>query len=311
VSTRAISLYWESWALTEESDRRFNRTLLWVAAPVLLLAIVISLITLPEPVREEVSYKPERYAELLPPPPPPPTPTPVPQVTRPTAAPVPKRVETPKPRPPKPQPTPEQRQEEARRAVEKKFAAAFDQLAAMRDPNLNASTGSGPTTANIIASQGAAGTPPPAFAPAIGQGSGGIGNGQSLTGTGPGTGLGTHGTGAVRSSISTRARLAATGGAPVRTLEEIQQVFDRNKGSFYAIFNRAARENSAIGAGKIVVSLTIAPDGSVTHCEVVTSSFGDPDLERKIVERVRLLNFGAKPVPPFTYPNYPINYIPP
>ncbi len=307
MSTRAI--YWESWALAAESDRDFNRTLLWTALPVLLLAIIVSLITLPETIHEEISYKPERYAELLPPPPIA-VPKPVPEVTRPSAVPVPKRVA---PRPPevKPQPTPEQLEEQARRTVQKKFGAAFDQLAEMRDQNLNATTASGPTTANIIASQGAAGTPPPVFAPVVGQGSGGIGSGQSITGSGPGTGLGAHGTGAVRSSISTAPRLAAAGGNAARTLEEIQQVFDRNKGSFYAIFNRAARENSAIGAGKVVVSLTIAPDGSVTRCDVVSSSFGDPDLERKITERVRLLNFGSKPVPSFTYPNYPINYIPP
>jgi protein TonB len=65
-----------------------------------------------------------------------------------------------------------------------------------------------------------------------------------------------------------------------------------------------------MGAGKIVVSLTIAPDGSVTDCKLVSSSFGDPGLEGKIVQRVKLLNFGAKDVPVFTYPNYPINYLP-
>src|SRR3546814_6640656 len=36
-----------------------------------------------------------------------------------------------------------------------------------------------------------------------------------------------------------------------RTLEEIQLTFDRNKGAFYAIFNRAMREDPNIGSGKI------------------------------------------------------------
>ena len=70
------------------------------------------------------------------------------------------------------------------------------------------------------------------------------------------------------------------------------------------------RENPNISAGKIIVSLTIAPDGSVTDCKLVSSSFGDPALESKVIQRVKLLNFGAKDVPSFTYPNYPINFLP-
>jgi outer membrane biosynthesis protein TonB len=95
-----------------------------------------------------------------------------------------------------------------------------------------------------------------------------------------------------------------------RTLEEIQLTFDRSKAAFYAIFNRAMRENANMGAGKIVVSLTIAPDGSVTSCKLVSSTFSDPELANKVVQRVKLLNFGAKNVPTFTYPNYPINFLP-
>jgi hypothetical protein len=95
-----------------------------------------------------------------------------------------------------------------------------------------------------------------------------------------------------------------------RTLEEIQLVFDRNKGAITTIYNRAARENPNLGAGKIVISLTIAPNGAVTECKLVSSTFNDPELERKIVQRVLLMNFGAKDVPPYTYPNYPIHFLP-
>ena len=94
-----------------------------------------------------------------------------------------------------------------------------------------------------------------------------------------------------------------------RTLEEIQLVFDRNKASFYSMFNRALRENPDL-RGKVVVRLTIAPNGSVTACELVSSELGDPDLEQKVIQRVKLLNFGAKNVPEFTYPNYPIVFLP-
>ena len=86
-------------------------------------------------------------------------------------------------------------------------------------------------------------------------------------------------------------------------------MFNKNQGPFYAIFNRAARDNANIGRGKIVVRLTIAPNGSVTSCTLISSSYGDAEFERKVVERVKLINFGPKNAPPFTM-DYPIQFIP-
>jgi len=103
--------------------------------------------------------------------------------------------------------------------------------------------------------------------------------------------------------------LGATGRGG-RGLEDIQLGFDRSKSSLNAIFSRAARETVGMGAGRIVVSLSIAPDGSVTRCELVSSSFANPALEQKLLARIRLMNFGAKDVPLFTYPNYPIDFLP-
>lgn len=97
---------------------------------------------------------------------------------------------------------------------------------------------------------------------------------------------------------------------PSRSLEEIQFAFDRSKTAFYTIFNRAARKDSTIGTGTVIVSITIEADGSVSHCEIVSSSFFNPDLKQKLLQRVRMLKFEAKSVPAFTYPNYPISYVP-
>lgn len=105
-------------------------------------------------------------------------------------------------------------------------------------------------------------------------------------------------------------RQGAGGDAPTsgRSLEEVQVVFDRAKGSFYAMYNRALRSNPAL-RGKVVVKLTIAPDGSVTDASIVNSELNDPALEQKIVSRVRLLRFGAKSVPEATF-EYPIFFEP-
>ena len=45
-----------------------------------------------------------------------------------------------------------------------------------------------------------------------------------------------------------------------------------------------------------MLRLTISPAGEVTDCHVVSSELGDPDLESKLVARVRLFRFEAKDV---------------
>jgi hypothetical protein len=79
-----------------------------------------------------------------------------------------------------------------------------------------------------------------------------------------------------------------------RTLAEIQEVFDRNKGPLIAIYNRSARGNGDLGRGIIVFSFGIAPDGSVTHCEMVSSTFNYPELEKPLLHRITMINFGER-----------------
>ena len=103
---------------------------------------------------------------------------------------------------------------------------------------------------------------------------------------------------------------SGAGGRGGRSLEEIQLGFDRGKAGLNAIFSRAAREMVGMGAGRIMLSLTIAPDGSVTRCELVSSSFANPALEQKLLARIRQMNFGPRDVPPFTVMTYPLDYLP-
>ncbi|RMF87533.1 MAG: energy transducer TonB, partial [Nitrospirae bacterium] len=91
-------------------------------------------------------------------------------------------------------------------------------------------------------------------------------------------------------------------------MEEIQMVFDRHKGAIYALYNRALRRDPRL-AGKVVLRLTIAPSGKVTRCEVVASDLHAPALERRLVRRVSLFDFGAKAVAPITV-TYPIEFLP-
>jgi len=93
-----------------------------------------------------------------------------------------------------------------------------------------------------------------------------------------------------------------------RSIEEIQMVFDRNKGAIYSVYNRALRKDPTL-QGKIVLQLTIAPSGKVTRCVLVTSELHDDIVSHKISQRVKLFNFEAKDVTEVTI-TYPIEFLP-
>lgn len=149
--------------------------------------------------------------------------------------------------------------------------------------------------------------------------SGGVGKGgPDVTAHGIGVDIGTHSGARVAGSFASGAAKRATRGSgdgeatglnAQRSLKEVQWIFDRDKGGFSALFNSVARKTPGMLGGKIVVSLTIAPDGSVTRCELISSSFHSAELDQLIVARVKQLNFGAKSVPVFTYSAYPINFL--
>ncbi len=93
-----------------------------------------------------------------------------------------------------------------------------------------------------------------------------------------------------------------------RTDEEIQLVFDRDKSSIYALYNRALRQDPTL-RGQVVVRLTIAPSGEVTAAQVVSSELKNEELERRLLARIRQLHFGAKDVETISI-NYPIDFFP-
>lgn len=97
-----------------------------------------------------------------------------------------------------------------------------------------------------------------------------------------------------------------TGGS--RTDDEIQTVFDKNKGALYSLYQRALRQDPSL-QGKVVLKLTIEPSGRVSACEVVSSAMEAPELIQKIVARVLLFDFGAKEVAT-TVTKLPIDFLP-
>lgn len=99
-----------------------------------------------------------------------------------------------------------------------------------------------------------------------------------------------------------------TSGKAARSVEEIKLVFERNKGAIYAIYNRALREDPSL-VGKVVLSLTIAPSGEVVDCKILSSELKAPELERKLLARIKQFDFGAKDVDQLVI-SWPVDFLP-
>ena len=134
-----------------------------------------------------------------------------------------------------------------------------------------------------------------------GGGGGGPGLGGAITGSGGrGTGAG------VGKSGGTLAK--GSSGKASRSLEEVRLVLERAKGSLYAIYNRALREDASI-QGKLVIELTIAPSGGVTDVRIVSSELKNAELEQKLLARFRALQFQQEDVDTLIT-KYPIDFLP-
>jgi len=110
----------------------------------------------------------------------------------------------------------------------------------------------------------------------------------------------------VKASLNSRKKRSNHGAS--RSYEDIQIVFDRNKGAIYSLYNRALRKDPGL-QGKMVISLTISASGKITHIKLVSSELGDPVLEKKLLRRIKMFNFGAKQVEDVTV-TYPIDFLP-
>jgi protein TonB len=95
---------------------------------------------------------------------------------------------------------------------------------------------------------------------------------------------------------------------PSRTYEEVSLVFDKNKGAIYSLYSRALRKDPTL-QGKVVLELLIEPSGRVSECKIVESELNNSRLEKKLIARVKLLNFGARDVEPLRV-TYPIDFLP-
>lgn len=136
-------------------------------------------------------------------------------------------------------------------------------------------------------------------------GSGSGGGGQSITGAGVKFARVESATGAGVADD----RPLSNGVGPSRTDEEIQIVFDRYKAVLYRIYNRELRTDPTL-RGKMVLRITIEPDGRVSACAVKSTDLASPALSADVVDRVLKFNFGPKQGVPKLTILYPIDFLP-
>jgi periplasmic protein TonB len=278
------------WSPSEEMERRFRTILRNLAIVFAIIAILMPFLPRHK-ILVNTESLPERVVQLVmePPPPPPPPPPPKPEKPLEKAPVVPKPVDP--------------------RVKAAKTAQVFDQLAALRDVDLDKfqknqqkTTDPGDVSVvsrNIISSK-------------VGGTSGGI-NAPTSSGLAAGSGslrgiyttqvkdpnMGASGQGATRAGGSGKAS---------RSADEIALVFTKNKGAIDAMYARALRDNPAL-QGKVVLELTIAPSGEITAAHIVSSDLGDKEFESKLLARIRLFRFEAKDVATLTATK-PIDFFP-
>ena len=301
------------WTWGGEDDRRFQKSLLGALAVCLLLALIFPLINLPLLSAPEET-PPEQVLHItmaLPRPAPPPRVLPRPPVA------VQKPIEKPTPQQARKAPTEEPVKPAVEAPIEPKPAGLMvfkQRLAALADTQINPALGA---QARINNADNSVGSPERAMLTTSAPGaSGGINLAAVSRGLGPGGGTERN---AIRGGTLTQAssgigsgaaasRPVSGGPGPGRTDEEIQIVFDRHKAQLYRLYNLELRRDSTL-QGKMILRLTIEPDGSVSLCQLRATDMNAPDLAAQVVERVKTFNFGAKVVPPVTI-IYPIDFLP-
>lgn len=313
------------WTAESGQERRFKRLLGSVFLVVLVLGLVWPFIPTPEPEPVEIIEIPPRIAQLLleeqplpPPPPPPKEEEPEPEPEEETPEPEQVVENEPEPEPeiiPEPEPEPEPAPDPTELARERARAALMpfaEDLSDLVDKDLVESVADDrPLTASVGE---AARNERSMITSTAGTASAGI-NTASLSRNTGGTGIAARTTTKVESPVAGigqaeagGARRSGTSGKASRSREEIELVFDRNKGAIFALYNRALRQDPSL-EGKLVLRLTIAPSGEVTFCEIVSSELGDPELEEKLVQRVKMFRFEARDVEPITTTK-PIDFFP-
>ncbi|MCI0505874.1 MAG: TonB family protein [Gammaproteobacteria bacterium] len=304
------------WTAIPEEDTRLKRNLQIALVLALIFGLVVPFLPVKKIDKTQIEELPPRLAQLVvekQKPKPPPPPEKVEKKEKPKEKKKEEKKEKPKEEP-KPEPKEKSQAElvaEARKkAASTGLLALSDELSDLRDttPQLNKSKplAKGATQAKTV--QRSILTSGVASA-----GSGGIDTSSLSSGVGRSSLAGRQTTqvDSPVEQVAQNARIESDkrSNKASRTYEEVSLVFDKNKGAIYALYNRELRTDPTL-QGKIVFEITIDPAGNVTDVKIVSSELNSPELEKKLLARIRLFNFGPKEVETLIV-TYPIDFLPP
>jgi len=296
------------WDRAAEEEKLFRKMISVFIVIFVIMLLVIPNIPVPEKQRDQVEKIPPRLAKLVmekqkPPPPPPP-----PKEEKKEEE---KKEEPKKEEPKKEEPKKEEKPKPTAKEKAKAAIAVFDDLSDLRDTNDLADLKTEQKTIASVGAQEQTTQRSLVGTMALGS-SGGVSTSKASSGGGgSGTLAGVTST-KVESQIADPAaqkeERRGKDGKARRSTEDIQLVFDKHKGAIYSLYRRALRNNPAL-EGTVVLRMEIQPDGTVTKCDVVSSELNDADLERKIVLKIKRINFGSMAVGVWN-DTYPISFIP-
>jgi outer membrane biosynthesis protein TonB len=292
------------WSPRAEVEQRFRKVLRICLIAFVVIGGVLAILP-PDSKNRPAPALPDHVVQLVLeqrklPPPPPPEPD--------------KKVEEPKPidKPvikPEPKPAPDPTEQARKKAA--KAMAQFDELNALRDSAIVDKAQQTQTLTNAVAETRSERS---MLTSATGKSSGGINNATLSRGYGGSTGeLAGHNTTKVTTTIGatdpTKDVQRNSGSKKgKRDGSDVAQILDGNKSAIFALYTRALRDNPDL-QGKVVLKLVIAPTGEVISCEVVSSELDNPELERKLAARIKLIRFPTQDVETLTV-THPIEFFP-
>ena len=283
------------WILSDQDERHFIVIARVILIVFTLCSLIVPFVTVPEIERSKAETLPPRLAKLL--------------IEKKKTPPPPPKVEQEKPKDKvkKKKEKPKKTVEEARKKAAKSGLLALqNELADLREHTALTKL---KTNHKLVKNGTKATTKRSIIAANVTQGSGGI-NTAKLSRNIIGTDLAGRETTQVEAPVSLGEIATSDGGnrLAARTIEEIQLIFDKNKGAIYSIYNRALRSNPTL-KGKVVLSITIDPSGKVLECKIISNEVDSSEFAEKLVARIKLFNFGAKDVDTMVV-TYPIDFLP-
>lgn len=192
--------------------------------------------------------------------------------------------------------------------VARKHIAVFDALADLRDiddmkalksnQSLSNDSGKAATVTRSLITKKAT------------QGSGGIQLASVSQSSGTGALAGQNAT-EVKSNIGkaiAKSQKRTQSGTLKRSSENIQLVFEKHKPAIFALYHRALRKDPTL-QGSVNFKIVILANGKVSQCSIVSSELNNPGLEKRLVARIKRINFGALDVATWN-DTYLINFFP-